>query len=72
VLAVDILLEWLAEALAVGDGGEWLAVLLASPDLVDGIAEGQDGQRVELGGNSQQGVDLLQAAEADPVRADSF
>jgi len=66
------LLEGLAVAVAVGDGAEGLAVFLASPDLVGGIAKGQDGQHVELGGNRQQRVDLLEAAEAYPVRADPF
>src|SRR5215471_20807320 len=66
------LLERLAVALAVGDRLERLAVLLAAPNPVGWIAEGQDRERVERRGNSQQRVDLRQATEADPVRAHAF
>src|SRR6516162_2317076 len=64
------LFEGLTVALTMGNGPERLSVLLASPDLASRIAERENGQHVEPGGNVEQRVDLLEVVEADPVRAD--
>src|SRR6266568_8341739 len=62
-----LLLEWFAPSFMIGNLAQRFAFLLTFPDGLSRVAERKDREDRNLLGNTQQGVDLRQIVEANPV-----
>ena len=64
--------ELCTPAFAVGDVGEGFAGFFTLADGGSGVAEGEDGEHVQVVGDAEEGFDRVEiAGEADPVAADA-
>ena len=61
----------MAPAFAVNNFVEGFALLFALAEGGNGVAEGDDGEDVDFGGDAEDGVDVWEVAKADPVGADT-
>src|ERR1051326_3520206 len=64
--------ERLAEASAVSDFRKRFAVLFPLTDSFGRISERDNGEHVQIAGDAQDRLDIVEPHEADPVRSDAF
>src|SRR5437764_14825586 len=67
-----ILGKRLVPPFTVSDLAKRLPILLALADGLNWVAKGKDRKNLDLLGNAQHGIDLLETMEADPVRANTL